>query len=99
MPQIAFLLMVFKKTFSAQWKNINGLQSQDSNPNLLSNIQHVQLKYPNSMELSTSRETTSWVATQKHFMEPEGSIPHSEEPYTGSYPVTDSPNLYFQDAP
>jgi hypothetical protein len=44
------------------------------------------------MELSTTGEATSCEATpnvSEDFMEPEGSLPNSEEPSTCSYPESD----------
>jgi hypothetical protein len=45
------------------------------------------------MELSASREAANCGATQEtsqHFMEPEGSLPPSQEPSTGPYPKPDN---------
>jgi hypothetical protein len=44
------------------------------------------------MELSTTREVISCVNTEElpqHFMEPEGSLPHSQEATTGLYSEPD----------
>jgi hypothetical protein len=47
---------------------------------------------PNFMGLSPSSEVASRGAAQvypQHFMAPEGSLPYSQEPSTGSYPKPD----------
>jgi hypothetical protein len=49
------------------------------------------------MELSHSRKAASCAATQElpnKFMEPEGSLPCSQEPSTGPYPELDQSNPY-----
>jgi hypothetical protein len=43
------------------------------------------------MELSTTRETTSYSIVSQHFMKPEGSIPNSQELSTCSYPSQTNP--------
>jgi hypothetical protein len=49
------------------------------------------------MELSPSCEAASYAATEElhqYFMEPEGSLPCSQEPSTGPYPEPDQSNPY-----
>jgi hypothetical protein len=49
------------------------------------------------MKLSPSWETASWAGTQKfpqYFMEPEGSLPCSQDPSTGPYPEPDRSSPY-----
>jgi hypothetical protein len=61
----------------------------------LFNCQITQLA--NSMELSSSWEAASHLATQdysKHFMEPEGSLPCSQEPSNVPYPQPDHSSPY-----
>jgi hypothetical protein len=48
------------------------------------------------MELSPSGGAANSAATQEfpqHFMEPEGSLPRSQEPSTGPYPEPDQSTL------
>jgi hypothetical protein len=48
------------------------------------------------MELSRSWEAANCAATQEiqsqHFIKPEGSLPCSQEPFTGPYPEPDQSN-------
>ena len=39
-----------------------------------------------------SKEVLSYSRISPHFMEPEGSLPHSQEPATSPYPETDQPS-------
>jgi hypothetical protein len=51
----------------------------------------------NSLELCPSWEATSRSATQEYsniFLEPEGSLPCSQEPFAGSYPESDQSSPY-----
>jgi hypothetical protein len=51
----------------------------------------------NFMELSPSLEAASCAATQEvlsNFMESEGSLPSSQEPFTSPYPETDQSSPY-----
>jgi hypothetical protein len=41
-----------------------------------------------------SRQLCSYSRISQHFMEPEGSLPCSQEPSTGSYPKPDQSNPY-----
>jgi hypothetical protein len=52
----------------------------------------------NSVELTTAREATSCVATRyisQHFMESEGSLPHSQELSTCPYPEPDQSSAHL----
>jgi hypothetical protein len=44
--------------------------------------------------LLRSCQLCSHSRTSQHFMEPEGSLPYSQEPSTGPYPESDQSNLY-----
>jgi hypothetical protein len=41
-----------------------------------------------------SRQLCSYSRTSQHFMEPEGSLPCSQKPYTGPYPQQNQSDLY-----
>jgi hypothetical protein len=56
------------------------------------------------MEQSPSREANRFAASQKispHFMEPEGSLPHSQVPATPLYPepAQSNPNIPLPEDP
>jgi hypothetical protein len=70
---------------SGLWQRYSNLPIYSLNPR---NIWPL-VSLTNSMELSTTWEPTSHLRTSQHFMEPRGSLPHSQEPTTGSYPVPD----------